>query len=92
VQEISYLEAADDYVKIHTKEGVFLKNKTMGHFETQLEEAHFIRCHRSFIVNVQEVTRIEVHDKDNHIVVLRAGQTIPVSRNGYARLKKLLDM
>jgi two-component system LytT family response regulator len=92
VQDITYLEAADDYVKIHTKEGVFLKNKTMGHFETQLEEAHFIRCHRSFIVNVQEVTRIEVHDKDNHIVVLRAGQSIQVSRNGYARLKKLLDM
>jgi two-component system LytT family response regulator len=92
VQDITYLEAADDYVKIHTKEGVFLKNKTMGHFETQLEEAQFVRCHRSFIVNVQQVTRIEVHDKDNHIVVLRAGQSIPVSRNGYARLKKLLDM
>lgn len=92
VQDIFFLEGADDYVKIHTNEGVFLKNKTMAHLEGQLEEAQFVRCHRSFIVNVQQVTRIEIHEKDNHIVILRNNEQVPVSRNGYAKLKKLLDM
>src|SRR4026209_1250979 len=72
VQDVFYLEAADDYVKVHTKEGVFLKNKTMAHFEAQLDEEQFVRCHRSYIVNVQQVTRIEVHEKDYHILILRS--------------------
>jgi two-component system LytT family response regulator len=92
VQEIAYLEASDDYVKIHTPEAVYLKNKTMTHFESLLDENLFVRCHRSYIVNVQQVTRIEVHEKDSHVVVLRTGQAVPVSRAGYARLKRLLDM
>src|SRR5439155_17811167 len=53
IDEVHYLEAADDYVKIQTKEGAFLKNKTMAHFEKVLNPQQFVRTHRSFIVNVQ---------------------------------------
>jgi two-component system LytT family response regulator len=55
VQEICYLEASDDYVKIHTRVAVFLKNKTMVQFESLLDENLFVRCHCSYIVNVQQV-------------------------------------
>ena len=66
VQDVFYLEAADDYVKIHTQEGYFLKNKTMNHFEKSLDPSMFVRSHRSYIVNVQQITRIDPYEKDNH--------------------------
>ena len=92
VKDIRYLEAADDYVKIHTAEGSFLKNKTMQHFESLLDPAAFVRTHRSYIINVQQVARIEVYEKDNHIALLQSGEKIPVSRTGYGRLRKALDV
>ncbi|HMG82350.1 MAG TPA: response regulator [Ferruginibacter sp.] len=90
--DIVYLEAADDYVKIYTKEGGFLKNKTMNYFEETLDPALFVRTHRSYIINVQEVTRIDQNEKDSHIALLRSGVKIPVSRNGYTKLKIVLGL
>jgi two-component system LytT family response regulator len=92
VHEIFYLEAADDYVKIHTKEGYFLKNKTMNHFEKVLDNQHFVRCHRSYIINVQQITRIDPYEKDNHIAILKSGGKVPVSRNGYGKLREVLGL
>ncbi len=91
-QDVWFLEAADDYVKIHTQEGYFLKNKTMTHFERSLDEQQFVRSHRSYIVNVQQITRIDPYEKDNHVAVLRSGARVPVSRSGYARLKEVLGL
>ena len=92
VQEIFFLEAADDYVKIHTKEGYFLKNKTMTHFERVLDIQHFVRSHRSYIVNVQQITRIDPYEKDNHVAILKNGTKVPVSRNGYGKLRDVLGL
>ena len=92
VYDVLYLEAADDYVKIHTKEGYFLKNKTMGHFEQVLDAQQFVRSHRSYIINVQQITRIDPYEKDNHVAVLKAGTQIPVSRSGYGKLKEVLGL
>ncbi len=90
--DIFYLEAADDYVKIHTQEGYFLKNKTMNHFEHVLDKHQFVRGHRSYIVNVQQITRIDPYEKDGHIAVLRSGAKVPVSRGGYGKLKSVLGL
>jgi two-component system LytT family response regulator len=90
--QIRYLEAADDYVKIHTAEGVFLKNKTMGYFEETLEPQNFIRIHRSYIINVQLITRIEPYEKESHLAILSIGVKLPVSRSGYAKLKEVLGI
>jgi two-component system LytT family response regulator len=90
--QIQYLEAADDYVKIHTAEGSFLKNKTMGFFETAMPQNVFVRTHRSYIINVQEITRIDLYEKENHLAILRSGARIPVSKNGYAKLKAVLGL
>ncbi len=92
VEEINYLEAADDYVKIHTKEGAFLKNKTMAHFEKVLDQQHFVRTHRSYILNVQQITRIDPYEKDNHIAILKSGSHVPVSKTGYVKLKSVLGL
>jgi two-component system LytT family response regulator len=92
VQDVFYLEAADDYVKIHTREGYFLKNKTMNHFEQSLDGQQFVRSHRSYIVNVQQITRIDPYEKDNHVAILRSGTKVPVSRSGYGKLKEVLGL
>lgn len=92
VHDIWYLEAADDYVKVHTPEGYFLKNKTMGYFEQVLDKQQFARCHRSYIVNVQQITRIDPYEKDNHVALLRSGARVPVSRGGYGKLKSVLGL
>ncbi|MEO5562599.1 MAG: LytTR family transcriptional regulator DNA-binding domain-containing protein [Chitinophagaceae bacterium] len=92
VHDVYYLEAADDYVKIHTQEGYFLKNKTMNHFEEVLDPQQFVRSHRSYIVNVQQITRIDPYEKDNHVAILRSGFKVPVSRGGYGKLKSVLGL
>ena len=92
IQDVFYLEAADDYVKVHTQEGNFLKNKTMNHFEKTLDPQQFVRSHRSYIVNVQQITRIDPYEKDNHIAILKSGAKVPVSRNGYAKLRMVLGL
>jgi two-component system, LytTR family, response regulator len=92
VDDIQYLEAADDYVKIHTKEGGFLKNRTMAHFEKSLDANLFVRTHRSFIVNVQQITRIDPYEKENYVAVLKNGAQVSVSKSGYAKLKQVLGL
>ena len=92
VHDVLYLEAADDYVKVYTQEGYFLKNKTMNHFEQVLDRREFVRSHRSYIVNVQQITRIDPYEKDNHVAILRSGVKVPVSRGGYGKLKEVLGL
>ena len=92
VEDIHYLEAADDYVKIQTKEGGFLKNRTMTHFEKSLDANLFVRTHRSFIVNIQQITRIDPYEKESYIAILKNGAQVSVSKSGYARLKQVLGL
>lgn len=92
VNKIHYLEAADDYVKLVTSDGTFLKNRTMAFFEKSLATFHFVRVHRSYIVNSQLITRIDAYEKDNHLVLLTTGENLPVSKAGYAKLKEVLGI
>ncbi|POY38015.1 DNA-binding response regulator [Solitalea longa] len=90
--DIHYLEAADDYVKIQTSEGGFLKNKTMSFFEKTLDEQQFIRVHRSYLINMNQIVRIDIYDKESHLAVLKSGIQVPVSKSGYAKLKEALNI
>lgn len=90
VQKISYLEAQDDYVKLYTDEGAFLKQHTMKYFETHLPSEYFHRIHRSYIVNLQEIARLELIGKDAHVAILHDGTQLSVSRSGYSSLKAVL--
>lgn len=89
---IHYLEAFDDYVKVHTKDGFYLKKKTMAHFERSLDPSQFVRIHRSYLLNVAELTRIEPLEKDSHVVLLKNGTRIPLSQSGYTKLKEVLGI
>jgi two-component system LytT family response regulator len=91
VEHIFYLEAQDDYVMIYTKTGKFLKQQTMKYFEEALDSGMFMRVHRSYIVNLNEITQIEPYEKDGHVVVLRSGAKVPVSKSNYSNLKKALN-
>jgi two-component system, LytTR family, response regulator len=92
VGQIHYLEAYDDYVKIHTHQGIHLKKKTMAHFEGVLDSKQFVRVHRSYLLNLGELTRIEPMDKDNHVALLKNGAQIPLSQSGYGKLKSVLGI
>ena len=92
IEDIHYLEAADDYVKIHTHNGAFLKNRTMGYFEKVLDPNRFVRTHRSYIINIQQVTRIDPYEKDSHLCVLSSGAQVPVSKAGYVKLRSVLGL
>ncbi len=92
VQDVIYLEADDDYVSIHTAEGSFLKNKTMSFFEQTLDAGQFVRVHRSYILAVQQITRIDPYEKDAHLAILKSGAKIPVSKTGYVKLKAVLGI
>lgn len=91
VDALLYLEAQDDYVMLHTAEGKFLKQQTMKHYESTLDSAVFVRIHRSYIVNVHQVTRIEPYEKESWQVVLKNNLKLPMSKSGYSLLKKRLD-
>ena len=92
VAQIQFLEAADDYVKIHTTEGIFLKKKTMQYFEDSLQQQQYIRIHRSYIVNASLITRIDPYEKDSHIALLSTGVKLPISKAGYIKLKEVLGI
>lgn len=92
IHQVFYIEAFDDYVKVHTKDGFYLKKKTMSHYEKVLDGQQFVRVHRSYLLNLQELTRIEPLEKDTHVALLRSGARLPLSASGYARLKEVLGI
>jgi two-component system, LytTR family, response regulator len=91
VEQVRYVEAQDDYVMIHHTSGKALKQQTMKFYEENLPSTDFVRIHRSYIVRVQEINRIEPYEKDNHIAILKSGEKLPVSRTGYKHLKEELN-
>lgn len=92
VSEILYLEAYDDYVKIFTQKEMFLKKKTMNFYEQSLDGSQFIRVHRSYMIQLSQITRIEPMEKDSHVALLKTGAKIPLSKTGYAKLKLSLGL
>jgi two-component system LytT family response regulator len=92
VNEIQYIEAYDDYVKIYTQKEMFLKKKTMSFYEQILDPSQFVRVHRSYIMQLSQVTRIEPLEKDTHVALLKSGVRIPLSKSGYVKLKAVLGL
>jgi len=91
VSKLDYAEAQDDYVSLHSEKKSYLKQQTISSLESALDPALFVRVHRSFIVNIERISKIEPYTKDTRVVLLADGSQIPVSRTGYARLKELLE-
>jgi two-component system LytT family response regulator len=90
--DVLFIEAYDDYVKIHTIEGYHLKKKTMSHYEKALPQRQFIRTHRSFIINIDVLSKIESFEKNSYRATLSNGQVVPISRTAYPLLKITLGL
>lgn len=92
IQDVLYLEAYDDYVKVHTAEKKYLKKKTLSYYEKTLDARQFVRIHRSYVLNLNELTGIEPFEKNNYRAVLKNGERIPISRTAYGPLKESLGV
>jgi two-component system LytT family response regulator len=90
IADINYIEAQDDYIAVCAGGKRWLKSQRLSELENQLDPEAFLRVHRSYIVNVGAVARIEPLGRDSHCAVLRDGTRIPVSRSGYARVRDLI--
>ncbi|MFS2027153.1 LytR/AlgR family response regulator transcription factor [Massilia sp. CT11-137] len=90
VARIDYIEAQDDYVAICSEGRQWLKNQRMAELESQLDPQAFLRVHRSYIVNLGTIARIEPTGKDGHCAVLKSGARIPISRSGYQKVRDLM--
>lgn len=91
VDSVKYIAPEDDYVMIYHSAGKVLKQQTMKYYEENLSEKSFVRIHRSFIVKIEEINRLEPYGKDTYVAVLHSGDKLPVSRAGYKLLKDELS-
>jgi DNA-binding LytR/AlgR family response regulator len=92
VPDIIYLQADGDYVQIFSTDGKYLKEQTMKYFEEHLPANQFVRVHRSVIVNVEKISRIELYEKQNQLLTLKNGDKIKTSQAGYKALRTVLNM
>lgn len=81
----------DDYVRIHTSKGKFLKKQTLANFEKQLPPAIFVRVHRSYLIAIKKMKKIYLLEKGSHEILLQNDMRIPVSKTGYQLLKNLVE-
>ncbi len=89
-EKIDLIEAQDDYIRISSGGKSYLKAQTLSDIEKQLDPRRFVRIHRSYILNVERIARIELYAKDSHRAILKDGTQIPISRSGHERIKELL--
>jgi len=90
IDKLDYVEAQDDYIALRSEKKNYLKQQTISSIEGQLDPKRFVRIHRSYIVNLERIARIEPYTKDSRVAVLIDGAQLPVSRSGHAKLKALL--
>jgi len=90
IGKLDYIEAQDDYVALHSEGKSYLKQQPIASIEALLDPGCFIRIHRSAIVNLERVARIEPYGKDSRLAILSDGTRLPVSRSGYTRLMEAM--
>ena len=90
VESVDYVEAQDDYVAIHAGGKSHLKQQPIAQLEAALDPGRFVRVHRSYILNLDRLSRIELYAKDSRVAILKDGRRLPLSRAGNLRLRELL--
>ena len=90
VERLDYAEAQDDFVVLVAGGIRHRKQQTLNELETLLDPARFVRIHRSYLLNLERLARVELYAKDSRVAILADGAKLPLSRAGYARLQELL--
>lgn len=91
VEKVDFLEAQDDAVVVQSAGRRHWRTQTLSSLAATLDPARFVRVHRSFVVNIERISRIERYAKNSHIAILADGSRVPLSRDGYAKLKERLE-
>jgi len=92
IDEVLYLQADGDYVQVVTPQGRFLKEQTLKSFAEQLPPERFARVHRSILVNIEAISRIERYEKNTQQLRLKNGDSVKVSQQGYKQLRQQLGL
>ena len=92
VDAIDYVQAQDDYVSVRSGGRAYLKEQTLSDLESSLDPKRFVRIHRSYLLNVERLARVEQTPRETRVAVLKDGTSLPVSRSGYARIQGLLGL
>jgi two-component system, LytTR family, response regulator len=90
VRKVDYVEAQDDYICVRSEGKGYLKQQPMAEVEASLDPRRFIRIHRSYLLNLDRLSRLEMMTREAWTAILMDGTQLPVSRKGYERLKALL--
>jgi len=90
IEKIDYVQAQDDYVSFRFEGKDYLKDQTLAQAEATLDPTKFVRIHRSYLLNLDRLARVETDERENRLAVLSDGCKLPVSRAGYARLSARL--
>ena len=91
LEKIDYVQAQDDYVCFWSDGKEYLKEQTLGEVEASLDPARFVRIHRSYLISLDRLVRVELDERENRVAVLATGQRLPVSRAGYQRLNRTIE-
>jgi DNA-binding LytR/AlgR family response regulator len=92
IPDLVYIQSDGDYVQLITENGKYIKEETMKYFEANLHPHKFVRIHRSYIVNVEKIARIELFEKNSQILILKNGHQIKASTTGYKMLREILNL
>lgn len=90
LERVDWIEAQDDYAAIRSEGRTYLKPQPLREIAAGLDPARFVRIHRSWVLNVERLARLELYAKDSRVAILEDGKELPVSRAGYGRLRELL--
>ena len=88
---IDYVQAQDDYVAYRADGKHYLKEQTLAEVEASLDPTRFVRVHRSYVLNLDRLARVELDERENRVATLKTGERLPISRSGHARLTAALQ-
>jgi two-component system LytT family response regulator len=91
IDDVCYIEAADDYVVISNSTKEYVKNATLKYYEDKLPKSLFVRIHRSTLININFIKEIQPYNKETHAVIMKNGKSLKTSRQGSAELKAVLN-
>ena len=91
VASVEWIEAADQYVRLHTTDGEELMRESMSQLERRLDPERFLRVHRSAIVALDRVRRLESRGGGVGRLMLASGRWVPVSRSRFSLVRRRLQ-
>lgn len=87
LDQVQYLEAAGDYIKIITQEKTHIKHGKISHYEQLWSSVNFVRIHRSYLLNMNYLSAIEQYNA-SHLAILKNKSNLPISKSGFELLKQ----